>query len=331
MIMKEINQLIAWPELKNNSGMRVTLCTFGASIYEITLPNNQRVTLASQDKEVFLHSPFYYGKTIGRHSGRLVVPSYKIDEHVYPVKPYRSPLTSLHGGIDGISHRQFTLLKQSSQLVLMRYVSPDGEGGFPGQLTVDVSYQLTEDGKLIIIHQATTTAPTICNLTNHVYFHFARPHNHLNDVMLQMNSPSYLDIDSNFLIQGILPTKDTEFDFNLPTSLGQRLAMFTNHPFKGIDHYFFLNQGATPSILIKSTACPYRLEVTTTYPGVVMYTFNDQEDAPFIEGDNDYFHRGFTLECQNPPGGIHHTGMMDSILRPGKVYRHQTQYHFVKD
>jgi aldose 1-epimerase len=330
-MMNEPKDLIAWPELKNTAGMRVTLCTFGASIYEIILPNNQRVTLASKDKQAFLHSPFYYGKTIGRHSGRLVVPSYKLDGHVYPVKPYRSKLTSLHGGIDGISQRQFTLLKQSSQMALMRYVSPDGEGGFPGQLTVDVSYQLTEDGKLIIMHQATTTKTTICNLTNHVYFHFAQPHDRLHDVTLQMNSPSYLDIDSNFLIRGILPTKNTAFDFTSPTSLGQRLALFANHPFKGIDHYFFLNQGSSPSILIKSTACPYRLEVSTTYPGVVMYTFNDQEDALFIEGDSDYFHRGFTLECQNPPGGIHHTGMVDSILRPGEVYRHQTQYHFVKE
>jgi aldose 1-epimerase len=322
--------LIQWPTLKNREGMKVTFCNVGASIYEIVLPNGQRVTLANQDQEAFLNSPFYYGKTIGRHSGRLVVPHYQIDGKKYPVKPFRSEKTSLHGGKDGLSTKTFTIIQQGHDHLTFQYISPEGEEDFPGTLTVQISYRLTEDHALIIDHHATTTAPTICNLTNHVYFHFASKPARLQDVTLRMNSDRYLDIDADFLIHGTKATKRTAFDFSTATNLGQRLQQFESHPFGGIDHYFFLNPSSTAMIEVESDQCPFRMEVKTTYPGVVMYTFNNEEIKDFIEGEHDYFHRGFTLECQLPPGGIHHPGMMDSILRPGEVYQHQTRYQFIK-
>jgi aldose 1-epimerase len=322
--------LIQWPTLKNREGMTVTFCNVGASIYEIVLPNGQRVTLSNQDKESFLNSPFYYGKTIGRHSGRLVVPHYQIDGKKYPVKPFRSEKTSLHGGKDGLSTKTFTIINQDHEHLTFQYISLEGEGDFPGILTVEVTYRLTEDHALIIDHRATTTKPTICNLTNHIYFHFASQPCQLKDVTLRMNSDSYLDIDGDFLIQGIKPSKDSPYSFKHASNLGHRLQQFESHPFGGIDHYFFLNRTKAPMIEVNSEQCPYRLNVHTTYPGVVMYTFNNEEIKDFIEGDHDYFHRGFTLECQLPPGGIHHPGMIDSVLRPGVIYQHQTQYQFVK-
>jgi aldose 1-epimerase len=325
------DNLIKWPFLTNCQGMRVEFCSVGASIYQIILPNHQRVTLANLDKETFLHSPFYYGKTIGRHSGRLVVPSYSIDGVNYPVKPYRSEQTNLHGGPQGISNQHFDLVHQTHDTVVFRYVSPSGEGDFPGELTLDVTYRLTDDNALEIAFDAATTAPTLCNLTNHVYFHFAQQPCQLNDVTIQMKSDRYLDIDEHFLIKGEKPSQNTPFSFQQPTNLGERLQTFEHHPLGGIDHYFFLNASSQPLIKVWSTQCPYHLEVTTTYPGVVMYTFNNEETNAFIEGDSDYFHRGFTLECQYPPGGIHHLGMLDSVLRPGQPYHHQTTYHFIKN
>lgn len=140
-----------------------------------------------------------------------------------------------------------------------------------------------------------------------------------------------MEIDDHFLIKGEKLTQGTPFSFQQPTNLGERLVAFKNHPFDGIDHYFFFNHASQPNLKVWSTECPYRLEVSTTYPGVVMYTFNNEETNPFIEGDHDYFHRGFTLECQNPPGGIHHPGMITSVLRPGDVYHHRIRYQFIKN
>jgi aldose 1-epimerase len=322
------NSEIVWPTLKNKNGMLVELCSFGAGIYQIILPNGQRVTLSNEDKQDYLTSPFYYGKTVGRHAGRLVVPSYSIEGKSYPVKPYRSEVTSLHGGAQGFSFQNFTIVVHLPQKIVFQYVSEDGEEGFPGTLTLLVTYELTDENRLDIRYQATTTKTTICNITNHFYLNLNSNVPYFKDITLHLNNDSYLDIDEQFLIKGQTKSIDTPFDFSQPINLNQRLKEFDHHPFKGIDHYFFLDE--QKKMVVTSVHCPYDLIVTTSYPGVVMYTFNNPERSPLIGIEKDHYHSGFTLECQYPPGGIHHPGLDDSLLNPDEEYNHFIHLTFKK-
>jgi aldose 1-epimerase len=318
------NSKILWPTLKNKNGMLVELCSFGAGIYQIILPNGQRISLSNENKNDYLTSPFYYGKTVGRHAGRLVVPSFTLKGKQYPVQPFRSTVTSLHGGEQGFSFQNFTMSEQTEQKVIFSYVSADGEEGFPGVLTLVVTYELTDDDDLTITYDADTTKTTICNITNHIYLNLNNDVPYLKDVRLQLNNDAYLDIDAQFLIKGKQDSFNSPFDFSLPVRLDERLKMFDHHPFKGIDHYFFFKNNHK-EIQVTSPYCPYQLTIQTSYPGVVVYTFNNPEPSPLLGIQHDHYHSGFTVECQFPPGGIHHPPLEDSVLTPNEDY-----HHFIK-
>jgi len=320
---------IVWPTLRNKQGMFVELCTMGAGIYQIILPNLQRVTLSNANKDQYLTSPFYYGKTIGRHAGRLVVPSYTIDGVCYPVKPFRSEVTSLHGGLTGLAMQNFKIVKHTSDTVHMHILSEDGHEGFPGILSLTVMYTLDDSNTLDIRYLATTTKPTIVNITNHAYFNLCHDQSSLDQTSIQLNNEAYLEIDSNFLIQGKKESKNTAYDFSEPTMLTERLKQFESHPFQGIDHYFFFKKNHE-FISVKDTTSSYSLQVKTSYPGVVMYTFNNEENASLLGIKGSPFHDGFTLECQFAPGGIHHPLLPTSILRPSETYDHFITFSFQK-
>lgn len=320
---------IVWPTLRNKQGMFVELCSMGAGIYQIVLPNLQRVTLSNANKEQYLTSPFYYGKTIGRHAGRLVVPSYTIEGITYPVQPFRSEVTSLHGGLTGLAMQNFTVIKQTPDTVHMHYLSEDGHEGFPGTLSLTVMYTLDDTNALHIRYIATTTKPTIVNITNHAYFNLCNDQSSVKNTSIQLNNDAYLEIDHQFLIQGKKESKNTAYDFSNFTSIASRLTQFEQHPFQGIDHYFFFKKN-NASISVEDTTSAYALKVDTSYPGVVMYTFNNEENAPLLGIEGSPFHRGFTLECQFAPGGIHHPSLPSSMLRPSETYDHFITFSFLK-
>lgn len=305
--------------------LEVVLTSFGAGIYRMRYDDIDLVT-TPKNLDDYLRSPAYYGKTIGRHSGRLQGPHYQIDQHVYDVRVDPDQPFQLHGGQDGLSFRPFTLIGYEhmggSTNVTFHYNIPSQSDGFPGNLKVDVTYEVTKDDALRISFHATTSAPTICHLTNHIYLNVGHPETIL-DHLLYVDSAHYLDIDQHYAIKDVKDVVDTPFDFRLPTNIGDRIAKVIQPDVVGYDHCFLLEKhdDQEPVIQLSHDKNNLTVDVMTDYPAVVLYTHNHPAPAPLSHMETNGVHSSLAVECQYPPDGIHHDALNNGILRPGEVYR----------
>ena len=310
--------------------MTVKLTSYGAAIYEIRA-FNQLVTVAPMDMDEFLTSSHYYGKTIGRTSGRLVVPSYQIDNQSYLVKPFDAPKTQLHGGKTGFAFRNFDILETKvldrSASVTFKYVSRDQEEDFPGTLTLLVTYVLKDDNTLAIYHEATTTKDTLCNITNHVYFNLERNKSNMMNHQLMISSSAYLDIDREFMIKEKHTTSHTPFDFRKMHRLGDGIHNMQQTSFRGFDHTWIFDQSDLKVELFDPSS-KISLKLYTDYPAVVIYTHNFPSPNRLESFNHDGRYAGLTLECQYEPGGIHHQFLNSAILRQNERYQHQIVFVF---
>ncbi|MFP4187605.1 MAG: galactose-1-epimerase, partial [Acholeplasmataceae bacterium] len=167
--------------LENDQGMIVELNGFGAAIRRIAVPDEKGdpvdMLVAPETTDDFLTSELYYGKTIGRASGRLFAPSYEIDGRSFPVTPDEGTDTKLHGGPKGFSFQKFRISgreqERDSVSVTFSYLSPDREEGFPGNLHVRITYRLDQKNRLSIGIEGVSDLDTILNVTNHAYFNLS--------------------------------------------------------------------------------------------------------------------------------------------------------------
>lgn len=310
--------------------MTVKLTSYGAAIYEIKA-FNELVTVGPKDLNAFLTSTHYYGKTIGRTSGRLVVPSYQIGNQSYPVKPFNAPKTQLHGGKTGFAFRNFEILETKvldrSASVTFKYVSKDQEEDFPGELTLLVTYVLKDDNTLAIYHEATSTKDTLCNITNHVYINLEHKKSSIMNHQLLISSSAYLDIDSEFMIKGKHTINQTPFDFRKMHRLGDGIQEMQQTSFRGFDHTWLFDHDDLKVELFDPSS-KISLRLYTDYPAVVIYTHNLPSPNRLETFNHDGRNSGLTLECQYEPGGIHHAFLNSAILRQNDIYKHQIIFVF---
>jgi len=315
-----------------SSDMEVILTSYGAAVYSIRVLGNL-VTVAPQQFDHFFRSPFFYGKTIGRTAGRLVLPSYQIDHSFYPIKPYRGEKVKLHGGPTGFSFRHFKTLTYTSSehegSVSFMYTSLHMEEEFPGEMRVIVTYKLTEDMGLKVLFEARSDHDTLCNLTNHTYFNLSTSRNNILDHMLKIDADHYLEIDADNIIQSKKDVKGTPFDFRKSTDLGARIKEMQQTPFNGFDHTWLFND-VKQKIEIDESSSPIKLIVETDYPSVVIYTHNYPAPTKLEQFKHDGTHSSFTLECQYEPGGIHYPYLNSAVLRKNELYKHYILYQFVE-
>jgi aldose 1-epimerase len=310
-----------------NDMAEVVLVSNGAGIYSYRYLDNDLVIVPASI-EAYIKDTAYYGKTIGRTSGRLVMPSFKIDDKEYPIKAYNSEYTQLHGGATGFSKRNFVLTQAEKNdkfiKVVFRYISKDLEEGFPGKLTLDVSYQLNLDGSLDITHDASSTKDTLCNITNHAYFNFDQSQATIYDHEIKLNASQYLDIDDNNITKSKKDVSNTPFDLRTPAPFKFAIDQMKDTSFKGFDHTWIFDSNKDD---LKANAydpnTKIGLNLYTSYPAVVIYTHNFPSGidlkGPF---DENAMHSSFTLECQFEPGGIHHKDLNQAILRKNEQYHH---------
>jgi aldose 1-epimerase len=214
----------------------------------------------------------------------------------------------------------------------IRLVSPDGDQGFPGTLRVNAHYSLGDDNALTLAFEATTSAPTIINLTNHTYWNLAGAGGILDHI---------LHVDADFItpLNGLLiptgaisPVGGTPFDFRKPSSLRQRVTKSNDRQIGfagGIDHNFIINSRATRELTRAATLCDPRsgrsLEVLTTEPGLQVYSGNSlaggppgKRGAPYQRWD------GIALETQHFPDSPNRPAFPTTVLRPGNHFRSTT-------
>ncbi|MBV9356199.1 MAG: galactose mutarotase [Chloroflexi bacterium] len=328
--------------LSNGSGMRVRILTFGALIQSIEVPARDgrfaNVALGYASVDDYARDSNYFGATVGRFANRIAAGQFTIDGVSYQV-PLNEGANSLHGGSEGFDRRVWEAapVELADGIgVRLRLVSADGDQGYPGQLTADVTYTLGSDNALTIDYQAATDRPTIVNLTNHAYFNLAgEGSGSIEDHVLTLHAARYTPIGADFIPTGaILPVAGTPLDFSVPTRIGARIREGDEQLrlAQGYDHNFVLDGGTEELALaarVDHPASGRTLEVRTTEPGVQFYTGNMLDGSVVGTGGRAYRQGdGFTLETQHYPDAPNQPGFPPTVLRPGQVFVSRTVYAF---
>lgn len=328
--------------LTNQNGMVVKLISYGGIIQSIETPdvegNIANVTLGFATVEEYItnNSPFF-GAITGRVANRIAGGQFEIDGQTYQV-PTLPGGYSLHGGLKGFDKHIWDGEEMPNGVKFSR-VSPDGEEGFPGNLSVDVTYTLSDDNALRIDYLATTDKPTILNLTNHAYFNLAgdgAPT--IEDHVVQMNASHYTPVNTSVIPTGeIAPVAGTPFDFTTPHRIGERLREPHEQLLLGFgyDHNWVFDRPSPDDgslITVATVTEPTtgrRLDLATTEPGVQLYIGNFLNGS-FAGAAGKVYRQsaGFCLETQHFPDAPHHPNFPSIVLRPGETFTSTTVFTF---
>jgi aldose 1-epimerase len=326
--------------LTNANGVELRAITYGAIIVSLKVPDRTGamgdVVLGYDSLAAYVKSSPYFGAVVGRYGNRIAKGKFTLDGTTYTLAVNNGP-NALHGGLQGFDKVVWTaeeIRDPRRPEVRFRYVSADGEEGYPGTLTATVTYTLTEANEVEIAYEATADKPTPVNLTQHSYFNLAGAGDILGHV-LTVNAGAITPVDSTLIPTGeLMSVAGTPFDFTAPHAIGERIAAeHTQIRFGGgYDHNFVLNRadtGLTLAAVLKDPGSGRVLEVRTTEPGVQFYSGNFLDGTLTGKGGTIYKHRtGLCLETQHYPDSPNHQAFPSTILRPDATYRSRTTWSF---
>ena len=320
--------------LTNANGLSAKVSTYGTIITELHVPDRDgkpgNIVLGFDNLAQYLKGHPYFGCTVGRVANRIAKGRFTLDGQTYALAINNGP-NHLHGGLKGFDKVVWHAEPQAGAAVKFTYVSPDGEDGYPGKLTVAVTMGLTDANELRIDYLATTVKPTPVNLTNHSYFNLAGDGDILGHELM-IAADHYTPSDSTMIPTGeIKPVKDTPFDFTQPQPVGSRFAQLHTDPV-GYDHNYVLNGGGKSLALAARVYEPRSgrvMEVHTTEPGVQLYTGNGLDGSLTGIGGVVYRqHSAICLETQHFPDSVNQPTFPSVILRPGQIYQQTTVHKF---
>jgi len=322
-----------------NGELTVRITTFGARVVSIEAPDRSGkradVVLGYNTvQEYEADTGTYFGAIVGRYGNRLAKGAFSIDGAAFHV-PTNNGANALHGGTLGFDRKIWSAHAIAGG-VEMALVSPDGDMGFPGELTVHVRYTL-EGHTLRIAYSATATKPTVVNLTNHSYFNLAGDgRGTILDEQLQINADRYTPVAAGLIPTGeIAPVAGTPLDFRKPMAIGLHIG--DAYPqlkiAGGYDHNFVLDSGSGPGLhraaVVYDPGSGRTLTVTTTEPGLQFYSGN------FLDGTRTGKfgvaypqHAAFCLETQHFPDSPNQPSFPSTVLRPGHKLRSTTVFTF---
>jgi aldose 1-epimerase len=326
--------------LTNASGVEVRLINFGALITSVKTPDREgklgEITLGFDNFAGWEKNPPYFGVTTGRFCNRIALGKFTIDGTEYKLATNNGP-NHLHGGNVGFNKRVWEAagIKQAGNAasVAFKYLSKDGEEGYPGNLDVTVTYTLTDANELRIDYEATTDKATHVNLTNHAYWNLAgRGRGEVLDHEITINADRYLPVDDTAIPTGELAAvKNTPMDLTKPQKIGAKLGEVVGGG-GGYDHCYAINRGEGDKgklILAARVHEPKSgrvLEITTTEPGVQFYTGNFLDGTPDNAGNKK--HWGFCLETQHYPDAPNKPDFPSTLLKPGQTFKSSTVHAF---
>jgi aldose 1-epimerase len=317
--------------LTNRNGVVVKITNFGGRITELHVPDQHgklgNINLGHTTVHPYtLPAEPYLGALIGRVANRLINSKFDLDGKTYKITA-NSGAHTLHGGPVGFD-KVIWKAKASENSLVLSYLSPDGEMGFPGNLQTEVTYTLTDDNALRIDYAAVTDKPTCVNLTNHAYFNLAGAGS--GDVyqhQIMIDGDYYTSLNEDLLPTGdIVPVKGTSLDLKTPTAIGKNIGKLG----LGYDVNYVLNKPGSSS-LAASVYEPITgrvMEVFTDHPGLQFYTGNFLDGSIRGIGGVYYKHGAFCLETQDFPSAPHHPKFPSIVLRPGERYRHFGLFKF---
>lgn len=327
--------------LENSQGMKVQITNYGGKVVSILVPDRNGelgdVSLGYETASEYLNGIASLGATMGRYANRIANAQFTLNDSTYYLDKNNGE-NSIHGGDEGFRYQVWDARKIDDQTLELSYFSEDGEGGYPGNLTVNVIYKVTEENELKLEYSARTDKPTVINLTNHTFFNLAgEGKGSVLNHTLYVNANQYTPVNSVAIPTGELrDVTGTPFDFTTPTRIGARIDE-DNEQLKfvgGYDHNFVLNKDPDELALAARLSEPTTgrvMEVYTTEPGLQVYTANSLtgEGNQIGKGGHAYGPRSaICLETQHFPDAPHHPNFPSTVLVPGEEYRSTTIYKF---
>lgn len=328
--------------LKNANGAQAEISALGGCILSIVVPDKDGkmgdVTLGYDSLPEMQSAGGYMGYLIGRFANRIGGASFELNGKTYTLAKNNGE-NSLHGGNEGFDKKIWDAQVDGDKLILS-IVSPDGEEGYPGTLSLRVTYELSNDNSLSIDYEATCDQDTVQNLTNHVYFNLSGPAcETIEDHMIQINASAITEVaDSQCIPTGrILPVEGTPLDLRQMRKIGEGLSHEAEceqmQHGSGYDHNYVIDgwDGTLRlASIVEDAKSGRRMETWTDQPGVQFYSGN------MIAGDDKgkmgvpYKRRqGFCLETQYYPDCVHHENFPSCVLKKGETFKTRTEYRFL--
>lgn len=318
-------------------GLRATWTNFGATLIGLELPDREGmsadVVLGFDTLEEYASAKNpYFGGIVGRCANRIAGARFSLDGREFHLQANEGR-HHLHGGRCGFDRRVWTSEFDPEQdCVSFTLVSPAGDEGYPGTLWLRASYRLRPGGVLELLTQASCDAATPLNLTQHSYFNLAGGGSVV-DHRLYVRASRTVEVDEELIPTGrTIPLEDTPLDLRAARRLGDCIDGLAKTAAGGLDHCYVLDEPREPDRLeacrLEDPRSGRLLEISTTQPGLQVYTGNRLNDLAGKRGQVYPRHGGVCLETQGLPDAVHHANFPSVVLRPGELRRDWTRWRF---
>ena len=320
--------------LKNAKGAQVDILTYGARILRILVPDRKGklgdVVVGCKTPEAYYEENPYFGATIGRYGNRIGDAKFTLNGKEYSLEANEGN-NSLHGGTTEDFSRVVWNAEIQNERLVLTHVSPDGAGGYPGNLSVTLTVSLSDENELKLDYFATTDKDTYCNLTNHTYFNLGKQPTVLQHELM-INAKQITPVDGELIPHGeYMDIEGTAYSFLPAKPIGKDI--FSDAPLikqcNGYDFNYCLDRVGKG---LERSACVYdpetgrRMSVYTTLPGIQLYTGNATGG---FSGKKEYVnHCALCLEAQGYPNSPNCPQYPSTLLKAGETYREITTYKF---
>jgi aldose 1-epimerase len=329
--------------LTNINGCEMTIANYGCIVVSLKVPDKDGVmgdvVLGYETLGEYIENSPYFGAVVGRYGNRIGGAKFTLDGVEYQLA-VNDGENHLHGGLKGFDKvlwKGEEVSGREGPAVKFSYLSADGEEGYPGNLSAEITYTLTNDNELKIDYLATTDEKTVLNLTHHSYFNLAGAG--IGDILghkMMINADRFIPVRSGLIPTGELGSvRGTPFDFNTPTAIGARIDQDDEQlrTGGGYDHCWVLNKSGEDSldlgVRVYEPTTGRVMELYTTEPGVQFYAGNFLDGTNMGKGSKAYEYRSaICLEAQHFPDSPNQPQFPTVVLEPGQEYRKTTIYRF---
>ncbi len=320
--------------IEGKGGLTVSVLDYGAALHAIIF-DSKDVILGYPDVVTYEEAGVYCGAIVGRFANRIVGAKYTLNGVEHHLTPNLKGVNHIHGGYSGFNRKMWTMKEVDETTLSATLFSPDGEEGYPGNLTLTVTYAVEADNTLRISYHAETDKDTVSNFISHGYFNLNGDEgDNIFNTVIQVFADAYLSTDENRLPVGVRTVDGTPFDLREPKALGD--IVLSEHPliapYKGLDHCFVLGEKqGTYRLAARAESPKTKIAVScyTDMPGVQIYTPRNfgkhiGKHGPFVE------YQAFCMEAEFFPDSPNHPEFPSCVIKAGVPYNAVTAYKFEK-
>ncbi len=323
-----------------NGNMEACITNYGARLVSLMVPDQdgkiEDVVLGFDNIDDYHQQKQNFGSIVGRYAGRIKGARFNLDGKEYHLQNYEKGSNISHGGNPGFANQVWDVVANNDSILRLRYISADGENGFPGTLTVNVTYHLSYNHALTVNYEATTDKPTVLNLTNHTFFNLSgNPSTTILDHQLQIDSKYIATYDKKKNVDGkFMRIKNTPFDFTSMKAVGTDINIYDEQMSitKGYDHAFLLKHPGKTNVAaakVYDEKSGRMLTVYTTEPALQIYTANGLDGTLVGKKGVTYNKQSaICMETMHFSDSPNQTNFPSTVLRPGETYRSQTTFQF---